>query len=262
MMTRAASVTPGGWLQHPGETGGRRRHRGAPGLCERRGCDQAGELLLLGPDRQDLLPVVVAKFRRRRVIQAGRLVPVPGLDEQFLEETGGIGGIGLRIERGLEVREGVRVVHQVDLTATDVDRSDPVCLHGAHGRDRLCLGVVEVSLALGIHGPGPGMNGAGDRVPAAALDPGYCRQQMGRHPGARSAAATADRHSSPWADAAATGVSAAAPVPQHQRGPRRQGRRPAWRMLKPEALANGCHGPCERKSHHGMLQCEISLADE
>ena len=167
-------------VRHTRKAGQGRGDRGGPGLGQWRRSHKAGDPLLLRPDHLHLLLVLRAERRCRRVIHRRRLLPVAGLRVKRLEELRRISGIRLRVERQFQVREGVRVVHQVDLPAADVDRSDPVRLHGTDRGHRLGLGIVENALALGVHGPRPGVHGAGGRVASAALHPADRGQQMCR----------------------------------------------------------------------------------
>ena len=137
-------------------------------------------MLLLRPDRQHPFPVLVPQTGCRRVIHARRLVPVAGAREQFLEEFRCVGGVGLRIEGYFQAGERVRMVHQIDLPAADIDRPDPVGLHGTDGGHSLGLGSVEQPLSLGVHGPRPRVHRAGGRIAPAAFHAADRSQQMGR----------------------------------------------------------------------------------
>ena len=107
-------------------------------------------LLIVGPDR-----------RRLRVIGRGGLHPASAAAVQRIEEAGGVECVGGGIERRIQRGEGVRMVHQVDLHAADIDRAHALRLHRAHGVDRLPLAGEELAAALDIDGPGPGPDLAG-----------------------------------------------------------------------------------------------------
>ena len=161
---------------------GPRRYRRCPGLANGDGDGgPAAKARFLWPYRQHLALVVVTQFRRRRVILRRRLSPVARLGMQLAEEPGRIAGVGLRIECRLQVGEGIRVVHQVDLCTADVDRPHSSRLHVAHCRQRLRLGVIETALSLGVHRPRPGVPVAGHGIAAAALDPADGCQEVRRN---------------------------------------------------------------------------------
>src|SRR5690348_17092042 len=99
------------------------------------------------------------------------LGPVTGPVEQLPQELPGVGGVRLRIEGDIERRKGIRMMHQIHLTAADVNRLHATRLHAMHRRNGLGLRVVEIASPLGIGGPWPWMQIAGPWVVPSALHP-------------------------------------------------------------------------------------------
>ena len=100
------------------------------------------------------------------MVVAGGGDPIAALGIEPGQEKPGVAGIGLRVEGRLEVGEGLRVVIEVHLHATDIDDPYAAFLQGADLGDRLLLGGEELALALGIDGPGPGPAAAARFDPA------------------------------------------------------------------------------------------------
>ena len=156
MIMCGAGACPGGCTRITPERRWR-VHRGRPGLGQGRWGYQACQPLLLRPDCRNPLLIFGTNSWRRRMVHRRRLVPVTGLRKQFLEELCRVTRIGDRIERHLQVGEGVRMVHQIDLCASDIDRSDAAGLHGPYSGDRLSLRLVDEALAFGVRTPRPGV---------------------------------------------------------------------------------------------------------
>jgi hypothetical protein len=116
------------------------------------------------------------------VVVAHRLQPVPAGTRvvQFLEETAGIVGVGHRIERLVQRREGRGMVHQIDLAAANVDGAHAASLRLPHPVHRLCLGVEDVRFSFSVDRPGPGFASSCGLVAPAALDHADGLQDTGR----------------------------------------------------------------------------------
>ena len=165
--------------EHPGaHPGGHPTGHRRPGL--HRGWLATRQLPLLHPGVRDLGLIGGGQLGRGGVIQCRGTRPVVGLGVQIGQEARGIGRVGGGIERLLQAGEGIRMVHQVDLHAADVDRADATGLQPPRRGDRLLLGVVEAALPFGIDGPGPGRQHAAGRIAPAALDPADRRQELRR----------------------------------------------------------------------------------
>ena len=135
-----------------------------------------------GPDGEDLLGVVAADFGGEGMVAGDGERPGTGLGEELLKESGGVAGVGGRVEGFFERGEGVGVVHEVDLHAADVDGAGAAGAVGGDGGDGLLLCVEPFADALDIDGPGPGGDGAGV-VAAAAFHDGHGLHQAVRHGG-------------------------------------------------------------------------------
>ena len=111
--------------------------------------------LFLGPHRHHFALIRLTQFRRGGMVPGRRLFPRPGLSLELDQETCRVAGIHVRIESLLQRGERMRVVHQVDLHAADVDRAHSLGLQGLHRGHRLRLGLVHVVGALGVDAPWP-----------------------------------------------------------------------------------------------------------
>lgn len=112
------------------------------------------------------------------MVQRAGLRPIRRLMEQLDQKSSGIAGIGLRVEGLLQGRERLRVVHEVDLHAPDIDRAYALVLQPLDGGDRFGLGGEIQALAFRIHGPRPGQPLAGPRIGTPAFHPADGGQQM------------------------------------------------------------------------------------
>ncbi len=143
---------------------------------------ESAETLLHRPHRQNLARWYSAP---RSAKSPNDTAPPPPTTEACLrvkhfEEARRIGRILPGLERHLQAGERVRMLRQVDLHATDIDRALAARLQCPHRRDGLRLGVVEQPLAPGIHRPWPGAPVPADWIPPPALHPPDRGQQMRR----------------------------------------------------------------------------------
>ncbi len=155
----------------------RRREAGRRRLWRDRECRRRQ---LRMPPRQHHLPRIGQAERGGLGMVVGRRNrPVPGHVEKVAQEGGAVSRVGRRIERSVQAREGMRVVHQVHLQAADVDRLHALGLQVLDGRDRIGLGGEELAGAAHVDGPRPRPRPAGGIGPAA-FDDADRRQQAGR----------------------------------------------------------------------------------
>ena len=122
-------------------------------------------------------------FRVGGMVVGGGLFPGSGLSEQFAQVFGGVAGVGCGIERLIEGGEGVRVVHQVDLHAADVDGAFALRLVGLDGGDNFGAGFVNMIGAFDVDAPRPGVD-LSLGVSPAAFDAADRRHQLVRNTGA------------------------------------------------------------------------------
>ncbi len=118
----------------------------------------------------DLSVIGPVKLRGARTVPTNRFAPRLVGAEQLVQEPRVIGRVRRRIESGFEVVEGIGVVQQVDLHATNIDVSNTNGLQAANMFDRGGLGRKESPILAVRHGPGSGENCPLRFAPAAGLD--------------------------------------------------------------------------------------------
>ena len=133
--------------------------------------------------RHDLAGVGRPTFRVERVVAGRRVGPCPGPRIEAVQEACRVGCVGPGVERIVQRREGIRVVHQVDLHAAHVHRAHAAVLQGARRVHGSRLGGVVVSRTLGVDRPGPWLAFAGVGIGMPALDHPDGVQQARRRSG-------------------------------------------------------------------------------
>ncbi|MEJ1977685.1 MAG: hypothetical protein WDN49_17815 [Acetobacteraceae bacterium] len=89
---------------------------------------------------------------------------------EALQEDGGVLGVCLRVERLIQCGERIRMMHEVDLHAADIDGADAGRLSVLYRSDRFSLAVEEISRSSHVDCPRPWRNAPALRVGSAALN--------------------------------------------------------------------------------------------
>ena len=140
-----------------------RRLRCRPAVSNRGRGASAGVGPRPGPALVDLLAVGLGRARLRAVVALDRPVPRSRLVVQGAQKSRSVGDVGRGIERLLQAGERVRVMHQVDLHAADVDAPPPGPPQPLDPADGLGLGVEVAAVAGVVRRPGPGPDGPAAR---------------------------------------------------------------------------------------------------
>ncbi len=132
------------------------------------------------PAREDLVEISVAALRGRGMVGSHGAFPTTCAVMERREEARRVCGIALRIERSFQTVESRRMLKQIDLKASNVDRRDairplrPRCCH------RLGQAGIERPSAIRVDRPRPRGNALRDGITATALDQTHREQQPGR----------------------------------------------------------------------------------
>src|SRR4051794_34254008 len=107
------------------------------------------------PDSTNLLEVDRTDQRHGRMISCDRVVPSSVAQPAEAQDTRGHARVGIRVERFFRTCEGVRMIEQVNLKATDIDQLHTTHLQGAHHPNSRSLARQVEATPLRIDCPWP-----------------------------------------------------------------------------------------------------------